>query len=413
MKILLYISGTRGDIQPIAALADYLRKKGDQIVFCCPPNGKFIASRYDIPAHIFGQDVEEVSAATPDPSRFPVRATTALIRYLKTEISEQFAVLPSLAKDSDLIITATFGFGVRNIAEFLNKPFIYIAYSPSIMPSGYYPPMTIRRRINSLWLNRFLFKLTDSGFTLAFQKQINRERARLKMHSIAHFWDYSIGTNILLACDPEITPAAPDTSERCIQTGYLLKPISTNLDERLAEFLDTKGPFIYAGFGSMKSHLPEETARILFEAADISGFRLIMTRGWKGIELEKESEKHFFADDIPHHLLFPRVSAVIHHGGAGTIATAARAGIPQIIIPHMTDQFFNGYQVHDRGLGPEPIWRSRLSSSNLAKTIKETFHNPGYKKTAEEIAVTLSNRDSFSEAAGAIRELFKRQITRV
>ena len=412
MKITILVSGTRGDILPMAALSDHLRRMGDEIIFCCPPNGKTIASGYDIPAHIIGRDVEEVSAATPDPSRYPVRATFELIRFLKAEISEQFAVLPSLVKDSDLLISASFGFGVRNIAEFLKIPFIYVAYSPNIIPSGYYPPMTVRRRITSPWLNRILFKLTDAGFNLSLKKHVNRERANLGMRPIPYFWEYSIGPNVLLACDPEISPAAPDTSERCIQTGNLFKPMTGIIEKRLADFLESKGPFVYAGFGSMKSHLPEETGKILLDAAETAGVRLIMAKGWKGIELRAQSERYFIADDIPHHLLFLRVSAAIHHGGAGTIATAVRAGIPQIIIPHMADQFFNGYEVHDRGLGPEPIWRSRLSSRKLAKAILEAVHNPAYRETAEKTAAAIARRDSFQAAFSAIRGLVKRQTER-
>lgn len=410
MKVVIYVSGTRGDIQPLAALADYLHRNGDQIVFCCPPNGKAITSCYDFPVHFIGQDVEKVSAETPDPSKFPIRATTTLIKYLKSEISEQFACLPSLAESADLLIAASFGFGVRNIAEFLKIPFIYVAYSPSIISSEYYPPMTIRRRINSPWLNRMLFKMADLEFTIALQKHTNNERAKLKMPPVHHFLDYGIGSNIILACDPEIMPAAPDTSSRCLQTGYLFKPPANSMNKDLVEFLSKKGPFIYAGFGSMKSHKPEETAQILLEAAEITRTRLIMAKGWKGIELTEKNSKHFIAEEIPHSLLFPRISAAIHHGGTGTIATAARAGIPQIIIPHMTDQFFNGYQVHDRGLGPEPIWRSRLSSARLAKAIDDVLHNPNYKKTAEQTAIAITNRDCFREASIAIRELTKRQI---
>jgi vancomycin aglycone glucosyltransferase len=409
MKITFLVSGTRGDIQPMAALADHLRRMGDEIIFCCPPNGKTIASGFDIPMHIIGKNVEEVSKATPDPSKYPVQATFELIRFLKAEISEQFAVLPSLAKDSDLLISASFGFGVRNIAEFLKIPFIYVAYSPNVIPSGYYPPMTVRRRITSPKLNRFLFKITDAGFNLSLKKHVNRERANLGMSPISYFWEYSIGPNVLLACDPEISPAAPDTLERCIQTGYLFKPMTGIIEKRLAAFLETKRPFVYAGFGSMKSHLPEETGKILLDAAETAGVRLIMTKGWKGIELPAQSERHFIADAIPHHLLFPRVSAAIHHGGAGTIATAARAGIPQIIIPHMADQFFNGYEVHERGLGPEPIWRSRLSSRKLAEAILEAVNNPLYQETAEKTATAISSRDSFQTAFLAIRELVKRQ----
>jgi UDP:flavonoid glycosyltransferase YjiC (YdhE family) len=91
---------------------------------------------------------------------------------------------------------------------------------------------------------------------------------------------------------------------------------------------------------------------------------------------------------------FPRMAAVIHHGGAGTTATAAISGVPQIIVPHLLDQYYWGYQIHQSRLGPAPIWRSRLTSKKLAAAIHECISNKSILQKAKETANRIKQQDS-------------------
>jgi len=74
----------------------------------------------------------------------------------------------------------------------------------------------------------------------------------------------------------------------------------------------------------------------------------------------------------PHHVLFRRVAAVVHHGGAGTTHTAARAGVPQIVVPHLADQYYWAYRVHHLGLAAAPLDRNALSSRALERAIDDS-----------------------------------------
>jgi vancomycin aglycone glucosyltransferase len=49
--------------------------------------------------------------------------------------------------------------------------------------------------------------------------------------------------------------------------------------------------------------------------------------------------------------LFPRVAAVVHHGGAGTTTAAARAGVPQVAIPRNYDQHYFAGRIQRLGVG--------------------------------------------------------------
>ena len=80
------------------------------------------------------------------------------------------------------------------------------------------------------------------------------------------------------------------------------------------------------------------------------------------------------------------MAAVIHHGGAGTTATTAISGVPQIIVPHLLDQYYWGNQIYQAQLGPKPIWRAGLTSGKLAAAIRECLSNEQIRQKARAAA---------------------------
>ena len=105
-------------------------------------------------------------------------------------------------------------------------------------------------------------------------------------------------------------------------------------------------------------------------------------------------------------MIFPRVAAVVHHGGSGTTATAAMAGVPQIIVPHILDQYYWAERIFRRGLGPNPIRRSRLTAGRMAKAIHESLSDNGYQHRAKEVAKTIKPRDSLRQAVEFVEATF-------
>src|SRR6185503_15588467 len=110
-------------------------------------------------------------------------------------------------------------------------------------------------------------------------------------------------------------------------------------------------------------------ARMALEAAEQAGSRLILSSGWTGLGLSRSNLPPWcrVISTVPHHLLFPRCAAVVHHGGAGTTTTVARAGVPQIILPHLLDQFYWAHRVKLLGLGPRSVRFDRLQAEGLAQ----------------------------------------------
>lgn len=120
----------------------------------------------------------------------------------------------------------------------------------------------------------------------------------------------------------------------------------------------------------------------------------------------RNSENVFMAQSIPHSWLFPRMAAVVHHGGAGTTAEGLRAGIPAVITPFILDQPFWGARIKSLGLGPAPIPQKRLTADNLAAAITTAVTNPQLKQRAAKIGEAIRAENGVRDAVNLIERYF-------
>ena len=124
--------------------------------------------------------------------------------------------------------------------------------------------------------------------------------------------------------------------------------------------------------------------------------RFIVNKGWGNIGNNTHHERIFTVDQVPHTKLFPRVAAIIHHGGAGTVSTAAWAGIPQIIIPLDGDQFFWANRISQLKIGPKPIKFSKINKS-LVDTVLSVVSDQETKARANHFAISLKHHNGLDE----------------
>ena len=175
----------------------------------------------------------------------------------------------------------------------------------------------------------------------------------------------------------------------------------------LANFLSAGPPPLYIGFGSIVIDDPTRLTAILLEAVKISGVRAIISRGWSKLGEASVTERIFYLDDCPHEWLFQRVSAVVHHGGAGTTACGLLNARPTVIVPFFGDQTFWGQMIANAKAGPLPIPQKSLNSSNLADAI-------GFCLTAEtaNAARCIANRMRDEKGVEQAVASFHRQLPR-
>ncbi|MGN6677730.1 MAG: glycosyltransferase, partial [Streptosporangiaceae bacterium] len=126
-------------------------------------------------------------------------------------------------------------------------------------------------------------------------------------------------------------------------------PDERPLPAELEAFLDAGPPPVYVGFGSMRA--PEDIARVAIEAIRAQGRRALVARGWAGLAPIDNRGDCFAVGEVNQQALFGRVAAVVHHGGAGTTSTAARAGAPQVVVPQWADQPYFAGRVAELGIG--------------------------------------------------------------
>jgi vancomycin aglycone glucosyltransferase len=151
------------------------------------------------------------------------------------------------------------------------------------------------------------------------------------------------------------------------QTGAWLLPDQTPLVPELEAFLAAGEPPVYVGFGSMPAD--QQTGRTVIEAVRAAGRRVVLSQGWAELGLIDGAPDGIAIGDVNQQALFPRVAAVVHHGGAGTTTTAARAGVPQVIVPMFSDQPYWASRVRALGIGTS-VARGALSAEPLLAALK-------------------------------------------
>jgi hypothetical protein len=209
---------------------------------------------------------------------------------------------------------------------------------------------------------------------------------------------------------PGLIPKPADWGPEIDVTGFVFLDLASSFKppEDLTKFLDAGEPPIYIGFGSIVVDDPDKFTALIFEAVKKAGVRALVSKGWGGLGDENNTPDNvFMLDNTPHDWLFPRVRAVVHHGGAGTTAIGLKCGKPTLIVPFFGDQPFWGAMVAKAGAGAEPIPYRRLTVDKLAEGIEQLLTDEA-KMHAEEIAKSIEE-----EGDGAINAVksFHRSLT--
>lgn len=272
------------------------------------------------------------------------------------------------------------GHGIIFIAPPENEPMVH-QYVANFVKNHH-----LGRNINKLsW--RLMLMMTH----LNLSKIVNSKRKSLGLKPVTDVYNHFLADDLLLACDKELAEAPSDSQIKWKQRGYPFLRQGIELPGEVIDFIKSGSTPIYMGFGSMPSDDSEAFVRLLAKAATNVGRRLILSEGWARLgEMSTSRNRLLVVRNVPHDKLFEHVACVVHHGGAGTTATAARAGVPQLVVPHMTDQFYWGERVFDKSLGPKPIFHSRLSEARLTSALSEVLRNNLYKERAAEMKKRLS-----------------------
>jgi vancomycin aglycone glucosyltransferase len=347
--VLLSTYGSRGDVEPLAGLAVELRKAGAEVVVCAPPDEDFVRrlAAVGVPMVPVGPSARALTKEAPPSSSMSERAAAL--------IAGQLEVLPEAAEGCDAMVVTGMvpaAAGALSVAEKLGIRSVSVTFQQLTLPSPNRRPLAYRGRPFPAEVtdNKTLWEFDAKSNNELFREALNTNRAAIGLPPVDDVRDYVIGDRPWLATDPTLDPT---DLEDVVQTGAWILADDRPLADDLEAFLEAGEPPVYVGFGSMPMH-NTDTAQLAIEAIRAHGRRAILKSGWADLSLNDGQNDCIVIDEVNQQALFTRVAAVIHHGGAGTTTTAARAGVPQVVIPQLADQPYWARRVAELGIGATP-----------------------------------------------------------
>ena len=404
MRVAILTLGTRGDVQPYLALAKGLIARGHAVTLAGPDNFASWVEAHGVPFTPIGVDMEAFLQS--DEARQAIAGSWfGLLKIWRSKIAPMFRATLDAAwaagRDADVLVHHPKMFAAADIAEATGATPILAAPVPMFRTRAF-PAIPFTGDFGG-WLNRQTYRLYSLSRAM-YAKSLNAwRRDSLKLGTGPSFAPLDWAANglaiRLCAVSPSVLPRPADWDATIHLTGYwfLNEGAGWTPDPALSAFLAAGEPPVYVGFGSMTNQDPQALAQTILAAAAKAKVRLVLASGWAGVETAASDAVHPLAA-APHDALFPLVSAVVHHGGAGTTAAGLRAGRPTLICPHAVDQPFWGRRVHALGCGPEPLPLKRLTVDALAERLTTLTRTPAYQKRAKTIAARIAADQGVAKA---------------
>lgn len=412
MRILLHGYGSRGDVEPTLALALGLQRAGHDVALAAALDFRELVEERGVGYEPFDIDLGALSR-TPEgrawlggTARNPVD-DLRLMRGAMREVAP--AVAETIVRTTDsydavvttpILLEAMLSMSVARglpLACALLQPSIGTAHGDSYV---FAPRPGRRSPVNYA---------TGAVMSFAIRPVVSpignatRRLAGLPPLGWRDYVRHTFAVPFVLGASPAVVPPAPDWPVDITVSGYWPLEPATGLSPEVEAFLEAGPPPVYIGFGSMSAADSAATSRLVADAVRRAGVRALVHRG--------AADLHVAADDVllvgsePHGLLFPRVAAVVGHGGAGTTGAAFRAGVPQVVVPHMGDQPYWARRAHELGVAPAPLPRKHLTSDSLADGIRAAL-TPGRAAAARLLGERLRQERGVAVAVERLERAF-------
>ena len=413
MKIILTAIGTQGDIEPFLAVGKILKEKGHQVICAFSEQFRELTESNELEFASLGSRLFDLHNS--DAGKIAMgggkglKKTFAFIKLAMKQTGpnkEKETKLYELIKqerpdrvlyNSKTICPIIWEYKNSGKTTFLS-PFPYLHYvkGHSLLVFG---------KNYGEFFNKLTFKLYDFGAATAalttkkwLHIQDKIKRTELKKIVRNRKFIYTIS--------PRLFPR-PDYWESNIKVlGHhaVMKETDWKPKKELTEFIDNNEKILFITFGSMTNPEPERKTKIILEILERNKIATIINTASGGLVKPGNfnSELIYFVSQIPYDWVFPKMYAVIHHGGSGTTHLALKYGCATLIIPHFIDQFIWDEIISELGLGPKGIKISRITNKNLEPKVLELLNNKSFKERSERIGNQLGKEDYKEELYKAI-----------
>lgn len=421
MKIGIQTWGSHGDIRPFVALADGLQAAGHAVtlVITCVDSDRYTGLRtrtgleprvVSAPAMPDAKALEKIGDAIVR-ERDPIRQTRLAIEALLLPAeSAMYEASERLCADNDLVIGHYFLYTLGTAAEKHARPYVSVMLAHGAVPSAFAPPPGVPP-LGTLG-NRLAWQLARRVLNHGLKQYPDRLRARIGIAAakdmIDHVWASPDLT--LLAVSPTLCDRKPDWPRHYQVCGALDTPESVaegSVPEPLEPFLTTGSAPVYMTFGSMLSGSDaRQTIALLAGAARAASTRaIIQAPSWQRLGFECCDRIHFL-ESAPHAGVFPRCSAVVHHGGAGTSQATLRAGVPSVVVPHTAEQELWSRELRRIGVAGKPVLRRLATSGRIAAALEALARTARHGENARALAARIADEDGVATAVRLIGDRF-------
>jgi len=387
MKVSIFTAGSMGDIRPFIVLGKKLQQMGHQCSIMSGERNEKIVTDEGLGYDLWSLDLPEAKEIEQDlmdgkSSRKASKQMSGLVDKLMSLWAQQAT---KAAKDSRLIIAANQAVPLAmSIGERFAIPVATVYFAP-LTPSRSIPPFFLKKIIKlpgvvnlSVWkLLRLLM-----WRSVAKSYQSCRESLDLKPWPWGGPWGENISHSrkVLYAFSQHIVPRPADWPEESIKiTGSWFGDLhaTQQVSPELEQFVTAGEPPIYIGFGSMASSDPAGLTAKIINVIKTSGQRAVIMTSGGALKAEMFADAKLpgvlCLESVSHEWLFPRVKTVVHHGGAGTTAAAAKAGVPQVIVPFIYDQFYWAWQLENLGVSGGTLKIKTVEEAAIANALHNSF----------------------------------------
>lgn len=407
MKISLFTLGTTGDVEPVIALARRLQKEGHQVQACS----------VDLHAERFrglGLDFRCVGESGIQDSNMdesfdrllrradPLHQFGVIADLLLHKAGDRYARCVKEMETTQLAICHIIDVVAIAAAMDCRVPWISMRFDTLGIATSSHSPFLIDF---GTWINRFLWKSGEWLLGLKVDRILRERLPRsVERHpSLKMFRTYSPHLN-LIAVSPELSAIPADLPSSFRVTGpWALDDPEFVPSPMLESFLNAHSKPAVVGFGSVAGSGLPPLITTSVAALRKRGLPVIVQNS-RTMQETLESPDVLSAGYVPHAFLLKRARLLIHHGGAGTAAAVGREGVPSIVIPHNSDQFYWGQRLYELGVAPSPLKRSKVTTERLEALIRNLEDNPGYQARAAELSRRLRREDGLGIAATAIQQ---------
>jgi UDP:flavonoid glycosyltransferase YjiC (YdhE family) len=410
MRITVMTVGSRGDIQPLLALALGLRAAGHAVRFATHAAfAPFVRDHGidDIAAmtNPFTGMNAGVGAAGAGPAAIPADDRPFKVRL---ELAFRGWAREGLAAsaDADAVIYSQLCVVGEYVAERRGIPGFVVLFGP-LSPTGAFPSMFVRRPLPlGGAYNRLTHQLERQLSWRGMRGMLNRVRAaELGLGPLPAWRPPDTRRPTLYIYSRHLVPRPPDWSDNLHVTGFLFLdgPADWQPPPELERFLANGPPPVFVGLGSIGNSSPARVTKLLLQGLARAGQRTIVNPGNVDLRDAELPPETLVIGATRYDWLFPRTAGVICHGGPGTLSYALRAGVPTLAVPFFGEQFFWGARVAAVGAGPPAIPHDRVTPERVAAAVRAMANDRRMRERAAALGRAIRAENGVANAVAAVQ----------